>query len=131
MRKSLVLAFAVFFPASAYPALSQSNLPWPNLAKAEGRISVNSQLSVSLPVAANDEVDKQQAQALRLFYQVVSASCPLLKETFAELCEVTGVSTNVVIGDPGNRGNRGNQVTINGTIQMMVKPKNQGTSPAQ
>ncbi len=92
----------------------------------DGYISVNSTISMTLPVAGDGE--EQQNNAVRSFYQMVSSSCALVLESFAEHCEVNGVTSNVRLNDNPNQGR---QVTVSGTIQMRVKPKAPAGQTAQ
>lgn len=117
--------FLLFFNTLSAPAQS---LLRSNSGLAEGYILVNSNLTLAIPGAETTDLDKQQSEAHRLFYKVVADSCPLITQTFAETCEISGVSANVSIGDVRNRGG---QVTISGSIQMIVKLKKQETSPAK
>lgn len=128
MRPRLTATLSVLLLClGAVPASSQSMLRQNN-GMAEGYIIVNSNLTLAMPGSENTDIDKQQSDARRLFYKVVADSCPLVVQSFAETCEINNVNTNVSIGDMRNRGG---QVTISGSIQMLVKLKDQGVSQAK
>ena len=104
----------------AEPVLAQSltGLPLRNPRQLpEGYISVQSGISIALPLPDGDN-QKQQEEALKTFYRIAASNCAVLLDTVAEACEISGMSSNT---NANNLDSRGTRLTVSGQVTMSVK----------
>ncbi|AYG58729.1 hypothetical protein [Rhizobium jaguaris] len=121
MNKRMISAALLLLGAAA-PAFSQSlsALPLRNPHPIpDGYISVQSGISLSIPIAdGNDE--KQQQDAIKSFYRIAATNCAALLDTIADDCQINGLTSNT---DVINIDGRGPKLTVRGQVTMAVKLK--------
>ncbi|MDL2399851.1 hypothetical protein PY649_13165 [Rhizobium mayense] len=121
MNKQMIWAALLLLGAAA-PTFSQSlsALPLRNPHQLpEGYISVQSGISLSIPIAdGNDE--QQQRDAIKSFYRIAASNCTALLDTIADDCQLNGLSSNT---DVINIDGRGPKLTVRGQVTMAVKLK--------
>ncbi|MBB5572114.1 MULTISPECIES: hypothetical protein [Rhizobium] len=123
MNKRLISAtLCMLLLGAAGPALSQSFSGLPLRGQhqiPDGYISVQSGISLSIPIAdGNDE--KQQQDAIKSFYRIAASNCAVLLDTIADDCQITGLSSNT---DATNIDGRGQKLMVRGQITMAIKLK--------
>jgi hypothetical protein len=107
---------------AAAPAFSQSlsALPLRNPRQIpDGYISVQSGISLSIPMTDGDD-EKQQQDAIKSFYRIAGSNCTALVETIADDCQISGLSSNT---DVLNLDGRGPKLVVRGQVTMAVKLK--------
>ncbi|MDE1990919.1 MAG: hypothetical protein KGI75_00370 [Rhizobiaceae bacterium] len=113
---------AILLLGTALPAFSQSfpALPLRNPNQLpEGYISVQSGISLSIPMTDGDN-EKQQQDAIKSFYRIAASNCAALLDTIADACEISGLSSNA---DIANIDGRGPRLMVRGQVTMAVKLK--------
>ncbi|HEX8047911.1 hypothetical protein [Rhizobium sp.] len=123
MNKRMISAtFCMLLLGATEPALSQSlsALPLRNPRQIpDGYISVQSGISLSVPVADGDNEARQQ-DALKSFYRIATSNCAALLNTIADDCQISSLSSNT---DVTNIDGRGPKLTVRGQVGMTVKLK--------
>jgi hypothetical protein len=85
----------------------------------EGYISVQSGISLSLPLKDDGNIDDQIKSAQKTLYKLASGSCASALETIADDCQISFLSSNVDM----NQDMRSTKIMVRGQITMMVKLK--------
>ncbi|NTG48950.1 hypothetical protein G6M04_16340 [Agrobacterium rhizogenes] len=123
MNKRMISAtVCMLLLGATEPALSQSlsALPLRNPRQIpDGYISVQSGISLSVPVADGDNEARQQ-DALKSFYRIATSNCAVLLDTIADDCQINNLSSNT---DVTNIDGRGPKLTVRGQVGMTVKLK--------
>lgn len=103
------------------PAVNaQETLPLPRSTLRHGASTVQSGLTLSLPLDKDRDRGEQQQEILRSFYSFAEKSCALVIATIAETCQVSNVTTTTRIED---RSERVPQLTLTGQVMMSVSFK--------
>ncbi|MQB43513.1 hypothetical protein [Rhizobium sp. ICMP 5592] len=123
MNKCMIPAtFCMLLLGAIEPALAQSlsALPLRNPRQIpDGYISVQSGISLSVPVADGDN-EARQRDALKSFYRIATSNCAVLLDTIADDCQINSLSSNT---DVTNIDGRGPKLTVRGQVGMTVKLK--------
>jgi hypothetical protein len=124
MRRSLkilaVISLTAFAPLSA---TAQGVMPFnPGIRSGQvpdGYISVQSGISLSLPLKDDGNVDDQIKSAQKTLYGLASGSCASALETIADDCNISFLSTNVDM----NQDVRSAKIMVRSQITMIMKLK--------
>ncbi|ATU91403.1 hypothetical protein [Phyllobacterium zundukense] len=123
IKQIKVAVISVLSIGMALPAFSQN---FRNGQVPEGYVSVQSSFSIVVPLDDPANYEKQQAMAVKSFYQLVASNCPMLLETIADACQITGMNSN---SNMNTRDQRGTQLMVQGQVTMAVKLKSSIGSP--
>ncbi|MGO4841721.1 hypothetical protein AB4144_56615, partial [Rhizobiaceae sp. 2RAB30] len=111
---------------AALPAFSQETL---DQRVRQGRNpTIQSSITMTLPLDTAKDPNAQQEEMLRSFYQMAARSCTFAIDTVADSCEISSISTNTRVDDSNPRGSR---LSLTGQIMMTVKFKSEIGKPAQ
>jgi hypothetical protein len=128
--KTTVVIALLFGSASPAFSLYADEIGRPRRAGDDGLATVQSSITMSIPIKDAEDIAIQQEAGLRSFYKIAAGSCAMVIETIADSCEIAGVTSNVNARDRSMGVAVGSQITVTGQVTMRVKFKASLGKPA-
>lgn len=117
MKNSFIFKALILVALVATPSAAQDDLMRQQRVRAGQDGTIQSSITMNLPLDADKDIEAQHEQALRKIYATAGRSCPIVLEAVASLCEVASITSSVRSDESGARSNR---ITVSAQILMRV-----------